>query len=139
MTPHWRGSLFHVIIMRVALKFHSPISPDPLSARSLRSLGFPKSPPYKKILDPPMHSSICLSHALSRNQCIWGYGCYRTPTENPIFWKSNTRTPWSAWPQMAAHMYAGVDDVAQDLILTTFDRDRGLKPAENGIIFGSIR
>jgi len=86
-----------------------------------------------------MRSSICLSHALSRNQCIWGYGYYRTPTENPISWKSNTRTPWSAWPQMAAHMHAGVDDVAQDLILTTFDRDRRLKPAENGIIFGSIR
>ena len=29
------------------LKFHSPISPDPLNARSLRSLGFPKSPPLK--------------------------------------------------------------------------------------------
>ena len=29
------------------LKFHSPVSPDPLNARSLRSLGFPKSPPSK--------------------------------------------------------------------------------------------
>jgi len=29
------------------LKFHSPISPDPLNACSLRSLGFPKSPPLK--------------------------------------------------------------------------------------------
>ena len=30
------------------LKFHSPVSPDrPLNARSLRSLGFPKSPPLK--------------------------------------------------------------------------------------------
>ena len=34
------------------LKFHSPVNPDALSARSL---GFPKSPPLKKILDPPMH------------------------------------------------------------------------------------
>ena len=30
-----------------------PVSPDPLNARSLRSLGFPKSPPLK-ILGPPM-------------------------------------------------------------------------------------
>jgi len=29
------------------LKFHSPISPDPLDARRLRSLRFPKSPPLK--------------------------------------------------------------------------------------------
>ena len=36
--------LFHVI---VKLKFHSPVSPDPITARSLRSLGFPKSPPLK--------------------------------------------------------------------------------------------
>ena len=35
------------------LKFHSPANPDPLNARSLRSLRFPKSPPLK-ILDPPM-------------------------------------------------------------------------------------
>jgi len=35
------------------LKFHSPVSPNPLNARSLRSLGFPKSPP-PKIIDPPM-------------------------------------------------------------------------------------
>ena len=34
------------------LKFHSPVSPDPLNARWLRSLGSPKSPPLK-ILDPP--------------------------------------------------------------------------------------
>jgi len=50
ITP-WRGSLFHVIIMRVTnsqtLKFHSSVSPDPLNAHSLRSLGFPKSPPSK--------------------------------------------------------------------------------------------
>jgi len=30
------------------LKFHSPVSPDPLNARSLRSLWFSKSPPSKK-------------------------------------------------------------------------------------------
>ena len=35
---------FHVI---VTLKFHSPVSPDPITARSLRSLGFTKSPPLK--------------------------------------------------------------------------------------------
>ena len=35
------------------LKFHSAVSPDPLNARLLRSLGFPKSPPLK-ILAPPM-------------------------------------------------------------------------------------
>jgi len=61
--PPARGSLFHVIIMCVTLvismsfcahprakswQFHSPVSPDPLDARSLRSLGFPKSPPSKK-------------------------------------------------------------------------------------------
>jgi len=34
-------------------QFHSPVSPDSLNARSLRSLGFPKSLPLK-ILDPPM-------------------------------------------------------------------------------------
>ena len=28
-------------------QFHSPVSPDPLNARSLRSLGFPKSPALK--------------------------------------------------------------------------------------------
>jgi len=28
-------------------KFHSPVSPDPLNARSHRSLGFPKSSPLK--------------------------------------------------------------------------------------------
>ena len=32
---------------RQTLKFHSPVSPDPVNARSLRSLGFPKSPPLK--------------------------------------------------------------------------------------------
>jgi len=45
------------------LKFHSPVSPDPLNARSLRSLGFPKSPPLK-ILDPPLKpitGSTCCS------------------------------------------------------------------------------
>jgi len=60
--PPWRGSLFHVIIRGLCvrpnsqtLKYHSPvISPDPLNARSLRSLGFPKCPSLKKILDPPM-------------------------------------------------------------------------------------
>ena len=31
----------------LALKCHSPVSPDPLNARSLRSLVFPKSPPLK--------------------------------------------------------------------------------------------
>jgi len=63
-SPPWCGSLFHVIIMHVTcyfdvvlcpsssqivatLKFHSPLSPDPLNARLLRSLGFPKSPPLK--------------------------------------------------------------------------------------------
>jgi len=30
------------------LKLHAPVSPDPLNARSLRSLGFPKSPPSTK-------------------------------------------------------------------------------------------
>jgi len=38
-------------------KFHSPVSPDPLSARWPRSLGFLKSPPLKKILDPPMNTT----------------------------------------------------------------------------------
>ena len=33
---------------RQTLKFHSPVSPDALNARLLRSLGFPKSPPSKK-------------------------------------------------------------------------------------------
>jgi len=33
---------------RQTLKFHSPVSPDPLNARSLSSLGFPKSLPHKK-------------------------------------------------------------------------------------------
>ena len=58
VTP-WRGSLFHVISMRVTKLFRcrfvpllepnpgdatAPVSPDPLNARSL---GFPKSPPSK--------------------------------------------------------------------------------------------
>ena len=64
--PPWRGSLFHVIIMRVTksfrcrfvpllytfrrpnsqmLKFYSPVSPDSLDARWLRSLGFPSKNP----------------------------------------------------------------------------------------------
>jgi len=34
----------------------SPVSPDPLNARSLRSLGFPKSPPLK-ILDLPVDTT----------------------------------------------------------------------------------
>ena len=68
VTP-WRGSLFYVIIKLFrcrfvpllepnpgdATEFHSPVNPDPLSARSLRLLGFPKSPPLK-ILDPPKQS-----------------------------------------------------------------------------------
>jgi len=33
------------------LKLHAPVSPDPLNARSLRSLGF-----LYKILDPPMQT-----------------------------------------------------------------------------------
>ena len=33
---------------RQTLKFHSPVRPDTLNARLLRSLGFPKSPPSKK-------------------------------------------------------------------------------------------
>ena len=33
---------------RQTLKFHSPVSPDPLNARPLRSLGLPKSPPPSK-------------------------------------------------------------------------------------------
>jgi len=55
--PPWRSSLFHVIIMRVicyfdvvnsqTLKFHSPVSPDPLNACLLRSLGFPEARPVK--------------------------------------------------------------------------------------------
>jgi len=56
--PPWRGSLFHVIIMRVteviSMSFCAPpraksfsCKPSPLNARSLRSLGFSKSPPLK--------------------------------------------------------------------------------------------
>jgi len=71
VTSHCgRGSLFCVIIKSFrcrfvpllepnpgdATEFHSPVNPDSLNARSLRSLGFPKSPPSKKILDPPMRS-----------------------------------------------------------------------------------
>ena len=41
-----------------SLTSYSPASPGPLNARSLRSLGFPKSPPLKKILDPPMNKWI---------------------------------------------------------------------------------
>jgi len=43
----------------------SPVSPDPLNARSLRSLGFPKSPPLK-ILDPPMQSHTHATRSTSR-------------------------------------------------------------------------
>jgi len=67
----WRGSLFHVIIMCVtsviwmsfcapprakSSQFHSPVSPDPLNARSIRSLGFPKSPPLKN----PRYANVIL-------------------------------------------------------------------------------
>ena len=50
------------------LKFHSPVSPDPNNARSLRSLGFRKSPPLKNprsanVTDVRLQSitpSVCL-------------------------------------------------------------------------------
>jgi len=38
----------YVQLLYRPLKFHSLVSPDPLNARSLRSLGFPKSPPPLK-------------------------------------------------------------------------------------------
>ena len=83
----WRGSLFHVIIMNVtkvtsmsfcahprakSWQFHSPVSPDPLSARSLHSLGFPKSPPLK-ILDPPFSYSTYSSRHFIDDllRCDW--------------------------------------------------------------------
>jgi len=46
-------SLFCVRPNSQTLKFHFPVIPHQLNVRSLRSLGFPKSPPLK-ILDPPM-------------------------------------------------------------------------------------
>jgi len=70
LVSPWRGSLqciscyyyacdlsyFDVVVCPSSsqtLKFHSPVSPDALNARLLRSFGFPKSPPLK-ILDLPM-------------------------------------------------------------------------------------
>ena len=53
--------LLCVIINSQTLKFHSPVSPDPLNARSLRSLGFPKvTPTSTKILDLPAMSSAAV-------------------------------------------------------------------------------
>jgi len=66
--PRRRGSLFHVIrpIMRVTYDKRSNFSPDPVNARSLRSLGFPKSPPLK-IPDPPM---LDFAHSIATPLCI---------------------------------------------------------------------
>ena len=51
--PPWRGSLFfHVIIMRVTYVISMSFCAPPQAQTP--SLGFPKSPPSKKILDPPM-------------------------------------------------------------------------------------
>ena len=61
-------------LSRFVLKFHSPVSPDPLNARSLRSLGFPKSPPpLKKILDTPIDDRTHDSCRRIRFRC----GCCR--------------------------------------------------------------
>ena len=66
VTTLWRYTNLLIIIIIIiihfkscpqTLKFHSPVSLDPLNARSLRSLGFPKSPPLK-ILDLPMSHSM---------------------------------------------------------------------------------
>jgi len=55
--PHGAAAYFMLLLCvwlnSQMLIFHSPISPDPLNARWLRSLRFPKSPPLK-ILDPPL-------------------------------------------------------------------------------------
>ena len=44
-------SYFDVVLTHLNAQISST---DPINARWLRSLGFPKSPPIKKILDPPM-------------------------------------------------------------------------------------
>jgi len=51
--------LLCVIITLQTLKFHSPVSLDPLNARSLRSLGFPKSPPLK---NPRSANELIVGH-----------------------------------------------------------------------------
>jgi len=45
--PPSAAAYFMLLFISQTLKFHSPVSPDPLNARSLRLLGFPKSPPLK--------------------------------------------------------------------------------------------
>ena len=54
VTSHLPGAAAYFVLLSCprpnsqTLKFYSPVTPDPLNARSLRSLGFPKSPPLKK-------------------------------------------------------------------------------------------
>jgi len=74
---------------RQTLKFHSPVSPEPLNARSLRSLGFPKHPPPLKNprsanvnacltltgrpwirVDPKTHAIACTLAAIGEYSCM---------------------------------------------------------------------
>ena len=50
---------------RQTLKFHSPVSPDPLN---VRSFGFPKSPPLK---NPRSANAHCSSATTSRRHCMF--------------------------------------------------------------------
>ena len=78
-------------------KFHSPVSPDPLSARWLRSLGFLKSPPLNKILDPPMNTTYSKATDGGSNAGAGGGGGGHRPHPNCGYAPKFSRTLHTLW------------------------------------------
>ena len=99
----------HAHVLTQTLKFHSPASPDPLNARLLRLLGFPKSPPPPK---NPRSANVFMKFVVSCDMkrgpefgqgllfffAVWHFRTYFVD-RFPKAWHFVVINSWRPWPR----------------------------------------